>query len=344
MKNSYAMLVSSVPNIVYLTNFSAFSEIEREAFVLITKNKKYIITDKRYSEAVRKQTRGFEVIETGAICFILKEAKSFFEKNKIKTLEIEENDISVTEYKLLKKSAKLVPSDFSDRRFIKKENEIEKIKKACRIGDLAFEFILTKFKVGVTEKEISDELINFFKSKGAESSFKPIIAFGTHSSVPHHETGNTRLKKNQIVLMDFGVKFENYCSDMTRTVYFGKTPDKFKKIYETILESQKEAISKIEQDCKASDIDKAARDYIKENGYPNIIHSVGHGIGLEVHEKPHLSPSSLETIKNGMVFSVEPGIYIPDFGGVRIEDLVLVREGKAELISLSKREIIEVND
>lgn len=344
MKKSDAILVSSIPNIIFLTNFSAFSELEREAFILLTKNKKYIITDKRYSEAVKKQTSGFEIIDTGAIYFILKDAKSFFEKNKIKTLEIEEDNITVSEYKLLKKFATLIPSDFSDKRVIKTDSEIEKIKKACGIGDLAFEFILNKLKIGVTEKEISDELINFFKSKGSEFSFRPIIAFGPHSSIPHHETGNTKLKKNQIVLMDFGVKFENYCSDMTRTVYFGKAPEKFKKMYETVLNAQQMAISKIRNDSKASDIDKVARNHIKSLGYPNIIHSVGHGIGLEVHEKPHLSPSSSDTLENGMVFSIEPGIYIPEFSGVRIEDLVIVREGCAQLISKAKREIIEVND
>ncbi len=343
-KKSDAILISSIPNIVYLTGFSGFSESEREAFVLLTKNKKYIITDQRYSEAVKKQTKGFEVIENGAIYFLVKDAKEFFEINNISSLEVEENNLTVSEYKALNKFAKIFPSAFSEKRIIKTKSEIENIKKACKIGDEAFDFVLKKLKTGVTELQIADELINFFKSRNSVISFKPIVAFGANSSTPHHETGNNKLKKNHIVLMDFGVKINNYCSDMTRTVYFGRAPQEFKKIHETVLEAQKLAIAKINHQVIASEIDKTARNYILKQNYPNIIHSVGHGIGLEVHENPHISPNSKEVLKNGMIFSIEPGIYIPGFGGVRIEDLVLLRGGKAQLISHSKREIIEVND
>jgi len=344
MKKSDAILISSVPNIIYLTGFSAFSETEREAFVLLTKNKKYIFTDKRYSEAVKKQTKGFEVNEDGAIYFLVYDAKQFFEKNNIKSLEVEENNLTVAEYKSLRKFVKIIPSEFSNNRIIKTTNEIDLVKKACKIGDEAFDFIITKLKVGITEKEISDELTNFFKSKIADTSFKPIVAFGPNSSIPHHETSNIKLKRNQIVLLDFGVKINNYCSDMTRTVFFGRAPKEFIEMYNTVLKAQELAISSIKEGIKSSVVDKSARDYILKQNYPNIIHSVGHGIGLEVHENPHISPNSKELLKNGMIFSIEPGIYIPKFGGVRIEDLVLLREGNAQLLSHSKREIIEIND
>jgi Xaa-Pro aminopeptidase len=344
MKNKpEATLISSVPNIIYLTNYSGFSETEREAFILLTKNKKYIITDKRYSEAVEK-IKGFEIIDCGANYFISKLSKEFFKENNIKTLAIEENNITLFESKLLKKSAKLIPSDFSKKRVLKTEKEIENIKKACDIGDEAFKFILTKLKVGVSENDISEELISFFKSKNADFSFKPIVAFGAHSSIPHHKTEKTKLEKNQIVLLDFGVKVNNYCSDMTRTVYFGKADEKFKKIYNTVLNAQKKAIEQIKENANLSLIDKTAREFILEQGFSNIIHAVGHGIGIEVHEAPSVSPYSKNIIKNGMVFSVEPGIYIPEFGGARIEDLVVVRNGKAQLISHAEREIIEIHD
>jgi Xaa-Pro aminopeptidase len=343
MNKSDAILISSVPNIIYLTGFSAFSEIEREAFILITGNKKYLITDKRYSESVKKQTKGFEIIETGAIHFLV-ESENFFKEKNIRVLEIEENNLTVEEFKLLKKSVKMVATNFSDKRINKTKSEIQNLKKACEIGDQAFDFIITKLKTGITEIEISDELINFFKSKNADISFKPIVAYGSNSSIPHHQTGRSKLKKNQIVLLDFGVKFNNYCSDMTRTVFFGNPPKEFIRIYETVLKAQQLAISKIKDTVKASEIDKVARNYILKQNFPNIIHSVGHGIGLEVHEKPHISPNSKDILKSDMVFSVEPGIYIPGFGGVRIEDLVLVREGFPELISNAKREIIGVND
>lgn len=342
LKNSEAILISGIPNVIYFTNFSGFSDIEREVFLLVTKNKNYLITDRRYSEAVEKQVADFKVIDTGAINFLIN-GKEFFEKEKINLLNIEENNLTVSEYKALKKYIKTKNVDLKNLRIIKNDLEIKNIKKACEIGDLAFEYILTKLKIGVTEKEISDELINFFKSKNADFSFKPIVAFGENSSAPHHENSDRKLEENQIVLLDFGVKVNNYCSDMTRTVFFGKADKKFKEIYNNVLEAQKLSIESVKLNIKASEIDKKARDYILKNNFPNIIHSVGHGIGIEVHETPHISPNSTQKIKNGMTFSVEPGIYISNYGGVRIEDLVLVRDGCAELISHSKREIIEVN-
>ncbi len=344
MKNSEAELISKVPNIFYMTGFSGFYENEREAFLIITNNKKIIITDRRYSEAVRKKVKNFEVIDSGANNFLSNGAESFFKKEKINSLKFEEDNLTVAEFKKLKKYIKMVPLDTSKLRIVKNDSEIKNIKQASRIGDGAFNFILTILKVGVTEKNISDELISFFKQKNADKSFDPIVAFGSNSSVPHHQAGNTKLKKNQIVLLDFGVKVNNYCSDMTRTVFFGKANVKFKNIYKTVLTAQQNAIKVIKDKAQASKIDGAARSYILSKGYPNIIHAVGHGIGIEVHEAPILSPKSKDVLENGMVFSVEPGVYIPGYGGVRIEDLVLVREGKAWLISHAKREIIEVND
>jgi len=343
MKTSDAILISSVPNIIYFTNYSGFSETEREAFILITTNKNYLITDSRYSEALKKHTSGFEIINSGAINFI-SNAKDFFHINKIYTLAIEEDNITLAESKLLKKSVKIVPTFFFQKRIIKTPQEIENIKKACKIGDMAFNFILAKLKTGITEKEISDELIGFFKLKNADLSFKPIVAFGPHSSIPHHENSDTKLKKDQIVLLDFGVKVNNYCSDMTRTVFFGEAPEEFKKIHKTVLNAQQKTIKNIKPNMKLSEIDKTARDYILSQNFPNIIHAVGHGVGIEVHEAPSVSPSSKDIVKNGMVFSIEPGIYVPGYGGVRIEDLVLIKNGNVELISHAKREIIEIHD
>lgn len=343
MKASDATLISSVPNIIYLTKYSGFSETEREAFILLIGSKKYLISDSRYSEALEKQTVDFEIINSGAINFI-SNAKNFFKENKIKTLSVEENNLTLAEYKLLKKIAKIIPSDFSKKRIIKTGQEIENIKRACKIGDLAFVHILTRLKIGITEQQVSDELITYFKSKQADLSFKPIVAFGAHSSVPHHESSNTKLGNDQIVLLDFGVKVNNYCSDISRTVFFGAANEEFKRMHKTVLEAQQNAIKKIKLNTKLSEIDKAAREYILDQKFPNIIHAVGHGIGIEVHEPPTVSPNSKDLVKDGMVFSVEPGIYIPGFGGVRIEDLVLVRNGKAQLISRAEREIIEVHD
>ncbi|MDP3733126.1 MAG: M24 family metallopeptidase, partial [Candidatus Daviesbacteria bacterium] len=200
--------------------------------------------------------------------------------------------------------------------------------------DLAFDFILKKIQSGITEKEIAKELENFIKYKGAVISFPSIVAFGKNSSVPHHQTGDKRLTINdKLILLDFGVKINGYCSDMTRTIFFGKPSGKQRKIYETVLEAQKRAVDFVNKQIKngkiikAKEVDQVAREYIKSKGFFDIPHSLGHGIGLEVHEHPNLSPKSKDILKEGMVFSIEPGIYIQGEGGVRIEDLFVLEKG-----------------
>lgn len=345
MNKSEAILISSVPNIIYLTGFLGFSDLEREAFVLITKNNKYLATDKRYSDSLK--INGFKIIDTGAYNFIVN-LNEILKKEKIKSIGIEGDNLTVNEYLILKKQFKLFFNDFKKIRTIKSPDEIKKIKKACKTGDEAFEYILKKIRLGVTENQISNYLLAFFESKNTEMSFNPIVAFGKHSSIPHHQNTNIKLNKNQIILMDFGVKFENYCSDMTRTVFFGKPDHKYLKIYQTVKDAQEQAINFVNKNAnkiiKLSDVDKAARDYILQSGFESIPHSLGHGIGLEVHESPNLSPKSDDLLSNNMVFSIEPGIYINNYGGVRIEDLVVVRNNKLELISHANREIITIND
>ena len=174
------------------------------------------------------------------------------------------------------------------------------------------------------------ELEFFIRKTGAKISFEPIVAFGKNTAIPHHHTGDSKLEKDQFVLLDFGVKYQDYCSDMTRTVFFGSPTKEHQKIYQIVLDAQKAAVDFIKknlkqnQEIKAQDVDKIAREYIISKGYPIIPHSLGHGIGLQVHERPFLSPKSQDILKPGMIFSIEPGIYIPEFGGVRIEDLYLL--------------------
>jgi len=358
-----AALVSSVPNIIYLTGYSGFSYFEREAFLLISKNKSYLITDGRYSEAVSNiilSSPKYELLEITSQNTIDK----IFEKlsARIKKVGIEENDITVAENRRLKKYFKTKPlKDLQTLRVIKDQSEISKIEKACKIGDKAFDFILKKLKAGVTEKQIAFELEMFIKKTGSDPSFPSIVAFGKNSSMPHHITSNSKLITHNPILLDFGVRFDNYCSDMTRTVFFGKADDKFKKIYQTVLNAQEKAINLLNNKChserseesrsfgllpqddiKASDVDKVARSHIIDHGFPTIPHSLGHGIGIKVHEGPRLSPKSKDILKPGMVFSIEPGIYLPGYGGVRIEDLVVLEKSKLKLLTHSPKQIIEI--
>ncbi|MDD5415502.1 MAG: Xaa-Pro peptidase family protein [Candidatus Daviesbacteria bacterium] len=329
-QNLDAVLISAVSNICYLTGYANFSQNEREAYLIITKNEQFIITDGRYSGVIKRQVPYFKLLElTGE-----NSLKNIFAKfARLKVLGIEEDEITVSEHKMLKKHFKKMKHlDIKSHRSVKTDDEIRKIEEAAKLGDKAFKYILGKIKEGISEKELAYELELFIKKNGGELSFPPIIAFGRNSAIPHHQTGETKLdkKEGQFILLDFGVKLENYCSDMTRTIIFGKPTNKQKRIYETVLKAQQKAIdfinSKIKsgKKVKASDADKTARDFIISQKYPNIPHSLGHGIGLQVHEHPSLSSKSRDILKTGMVFSIEPGIYLPDFGGVRTEDLFCI--------------------
>ena len=351
--NTDAVLISSVSNIIYLTGYSGFSNTEREAYLLITKTQQYIITDGRYSEAVLLHIPHFELIERTIKNTLDDIFKKLIKKHHIKKLGLEEDNLSVSEFKQIKKHYNnTYHYSLTAMRSVKDNDEIARIEKACDLGDKTFDYILKKIKKGVSEKEIAFEIEFFIKKNGADLSFPTIVAFGKNSAIPHHQSGNDILNNNQFVLLDFGVKLNNYCSDMTRTIFFGKPTEKQKKIYQVVLESQKRAIDFLNtkykilntktKSLKASDVDNAARDYIIEQNYPTIPHSLGHGIGIEVHEFPNISPNSKDILKEGMVFSIEPGIYIPGFGGVRIEDLVVLEKQDPRLLTKSRKTLIEL--
>ncbi len=352
------ILVSDPANIFYLSGITFFEPTEREGFLLITTNKNYVITSSLYTEAVQKYLRGFTLLETTIKKSLEKNLRGIFKITPLKKIGFEEASLTVSEYNIFKKTFKLSPAGglVEKLRAIKNQGEIEKIKKACRVTDEAFDYILSEIKEGGTEREISDKLERFFRNKDMSSSFSPVIAFGPNSSRPHHISGNTKLSRNQIILMDFGVRNGGYCSDFTRTVFFGSPTAKFKKIYQTVLDAQNKAIefinsqlstpiqsgSMVNNQLFAHEVDKIARNHIIERGFPSIPYSLGHGIGIDVHESPSLSPKSKSGLKNGMVFSIEPGIYLNGWGGVRIEDLFLLEENSLKKITYSASEIISL--
>lgn len=349
-KNFDAILVSAVPNIIYLTGFAGFSSQEREAYLLLTKSGNYIFTDGRYFEAVRK-IKSFQLIESSSDKKFEDGLREIVAKEKIKKLVIDEGDIKVSELRKIRKATSICFNEnlIEDLRKVKNETEIKNIKKACELGDQTFKYILSEIKPGITEKEIAQKIEVFILKHKAQISFRPIVAFGSNSSFPHHVSSGKKLKKNEIILLDFGVKTEGgYCSDMTRTVFSGRASKEQKRIYKTVLEAQTKAIEFLKssiinhQSIKSSNVDHAAREHIESQGFSSIPHSLGHGIGLEVHEKPSISPRSKNELENGMVFSVEPGIYIPGYGGVRIEDLILLTAKGPQIITRANRQIIEL--
>lgn len=346
-QNLNAALITKVADIIYLTNYSGFSTEEREAFLFIAPKRGYLFTDGRYSEAVKKLIPHFELIEISAKSKFKDLLSEMIKKLKIQNLGIQEQDLKVTEYKTLKKIIKnLKPFKFHEHRSIKSAEEIRLIQKACEIGDQTFKFIQTKIISDITEKQLMFYLENFIRDQGFEPSFKTIVAFAQNSAIPHHQTGNRKLKPGDFVLLDFGVKFKNYCSDMTRTLIFGNPSDEQKQIHQVVKRAQQKAFDYLKQNFqkgfKAANLDKIARDHILEAGFPSIPHSLGHGIGIEVHEYPYLGVNSKEILKPGMVFSIEPGIYLPDLGGVRIEDLYVIEENGVKQLTSSSKELVNI--
>lgn len=343
-----ALLLTSSYNIAYLTGIHAFSIEEREARILITTKNSYLFTDARYLEMV-KPLSFIKIREINSSNPFSKQLSSIFKEEKIKSLGFEEENITYHEISTLEE--KIDHIDFipvtdvvEQIRSIKDNTEVEKIKKACALTDKAFEFIQDHLKPGVTELEIKAKLENFIRLQGENISFESIIAFGKNSAIPHHMSTNESLVHDTCILFDFGAKVDGYCSDISRTLYFGKPKDEFLRVYNSVKETQELAIdflkSHMSKDFMLNKAQEIANSHLRKNGYADIPHSLGHGVGLQVHESPTLSPYADEKLTPGMIITVEPGIYIPGHHGVRIEDTALVTTDGIEILTKSPKELI----
>jgi Xaa-Pro aminopeptidase len=344
-----AVLISSTPNIIYLTNFNHFYEEEREGFLLITKKNNYILTDKRYTHAVQKHVKNFTLCEIAYMHGFKDWIKKIFSEENVKTLGVEENNITIKEQKMLLPYAQEISHfDLTPLREKKSSKELVILQKVNDIADRAFHYLLTQIKAGMTENEIASLIEIFAKKNSAELAFDTIVAIEENGAFIHHKTGQKKLQKNNCILLDFGLKYENYCSDMSRTFFLGKASIEQKKVYNTVLAAQQKAIDSIKnklekkQPIRGADVDKVAREYIIEQSFASFAHGLGHGIGLEVHEKPHLRPPSDSLLESGMVFTIEPGIYLPDRFGVRIEDVFSIHQDKLIQLTKSPRDLLEL--
>lgn len=340
-------LITNPDNIFYLTGFPLHKDAPgREVFLLLTKKGNLFITDGRLTEFAKQVVpKKFTVVERNYKSSVIEIIKSFLYKNKFKTLEYEKADLTVLELEKLTKDLKKIKLIGSKEaieklRLIKNKKEIEAIKKAAEITDKTFSFILPCLKAGVTETEIVWKIKTIFHSFSATAAFKPIVASGAGSSIPHYLSTSKKLKNNELVLLDFGAKYQGYCSDMTRIVFLGKADSKTRNIYNTVLTAQEKALKLKTRSAKK--IDKMARDTIIKAGFPSIPHGVGHGVGISIHEDPRLNPKSEDRLKTGMVFTIEPGIYIKGWGGIRIEDLVVYEEKGIEVLSKTNKKLIEL--
>lgn len=336
------ILIQNSINRSYISGFKGSSGI-----LYISKESSVLFTDFRYVEQATKQAPNFTIINY-TLKGLFEEVNELIGKENIKTIGFEAETISFHQYKEYREklSASMVPTYqvVEKLRMVKDSQEISCIKEAAQIADQAFKHILSFLKEGVAERDIALELEYFMKKSGASDlSFGTIIASGASSSLPHAVPTDKKLQNSDFVVMDFGCIYKGYCSDMTRTVVIGKAGNRHKEIYETVLIAQKKALEGIEPNKKGKDIDKIARDYIASKGYGEYFgHGLGHCVGMEVHENPRFSMNEETIFLPGMVVTVEPGIYIPDFGGVRIEDLVVVTQEGMDNLTSSPKELIEV--
>lgn len=335
-----AFIITSSENRYYLSGFSGTAGI-----LLITKDQSFLFTDFRYVEQAKLQAGDFQIVNhEGKINSTLdKYIKSYSCEN----VGFEGDFVTFFEYENLKKSLKdveLVPVSnmVEEIRMIKDEVEVENIRKAASIADGAFEHVLNIIAPGKTEKEIALELEYFMRLKGASgTSFATIVASGKRSALPHGLATDKVLEKGDLVTMDFGCIYNHYCSDMTRTIVIGNPSPKQKEIYNIVLEAQNLALDDIKAGKATKDIDALSRGYIEQKGYGEYFgHGLGHSVGLFIHERPSLSFRDTYRLKSNMLVTVEPGIYIPNWGGVRIEDLVVVNETGIENLTHSSKDLI----
>ena len=342
LKSSHeAVIIYSPENRRYFSGFPS-----SDGYLVVTKNDAVLFNDSRYIEAAQKNARCRALQVTRASI----EIKQYLKDNGILRAYTERERVTVSISDFFKTAflpcrttpSKKLEKKIDELRRIKTAEEIESIKKAQAIAEDAFEYILTFIKPGVTEKQIALELDFYMLSHGAEAlSFETIAVTGAKSSMPHGVPDDTVVKNGDFITMDFGAVYNGYHSDMTRTVAVGNISDEQKEIYNIVLSAQKAALKILKKGLPCCDADKAARDIIKNAGYGDYFgHSTGHGVGIEIHEKPNLAPKSDHILEVGNIVTVEPGIYIPDKFGVRIEDMALITENGCENLTSTPKELI----
>ncbi|ANU17059.1 Xaa-Pro dipeptidase [Planococcus maritimus] len=333
-----SLLVTNPYNLRFITGFTGTAGL-----ALITPNDAWFITDFRYTEQAGEQVKEFKVVQ--AQKGLLDEVARIVQEAAVERLAFEQDYMTFATYSQYqdKLTATLEPVSglIEQLRMVKAPEEIDVLKAAAKIADDAFEHICTYIKPGMTELQVSNELEFFMREQGAtSSSFDIIVASGLRSALPHGVASDKKIEQGDLITLDFGALYQGYVSDITRTVAVGEPSDKLKEIYKIVLDSQVLALEKIKPGMTGIEADAIARDYIKSKGYGEAFgHSTGHGIGLEVHEGPGLSFRSETVLEPGMAVTVEPGIYLPGIGGVRIEDDILITETGNERLTHSSKEL-----
>lgn len=331
IQNLEAFFITNFFNILYFSGFRTLVPHEREAFLLVTKKNLYIFSDGRYADIFKPQDGvSFKLLssEKG----LLKHLQEIISEERITKLGFEREDLKWSEYNMFQKSLgiELVPQDRvgGKIRAVKEKDEIQKIQKACEIGDNCLSDISKLLHIGMTEKEVAWKIESWIREKGLGIAFDPIVAVDVNSAIPHYDTKNGAgiIKNNSIVLIDMGVQYEEYNSDITRMFFMGRQSDEVITVYEVLRNTQEKTVQQISQIQKPIHLDTYCRKLITDNRQSNYSHSTGHGVGLEVHEYPKISSMSDDDLKPGNVFTIEPGIYYSGKWGMRIEDTIVITD------------------
>lgn len=330
---------SSHSNVFYLSGFSSSN-----AYIVLTPEKGYFLTDGRYYEGAKEKVNHLEVI---LIKKLSESLRQIFQDLNIKKVGFEKDKISVSFYERLKSDFPEIQFEGFDGflnniRMVKSEEEIEIIKDAVIKTDKIFSKILQNINFFDTELSVRRKIVDLiFEEGGTSESFPAIVATGKNSAIPHHETSLTKIEKNNPLLIDMGMKLKGYCSDFTRTFFIGKPHQKLIDIYNVVKEAHLEAVSVVKAGIQIKEIDLKARSVIEKYGYGEyFIHSTGHGIGIDIHEEPRIYKDNEDFLRENTVFTIEPGIYIPNLGGVRLENIVVARKNSAEILTQTPLDLI----
>jgi Xaa-Pro aminopeptidase/Xaa-Pro dipeptidase len=340
-----AFVIFSPVNITYISSFNGHA-----ATLLLTSNKCYLITDYRYFEQAKSQATGFEIICRDRTKQSLGQLlNQLLEQNSISNLYFEADHISYSQWQGLKQDLSItktlpITRTIEDLRYFKSELEIKNIQKAANIADNALENTLSLVKENVTERELATELEYQMSLLGSEEmSFPTILVFAERSALPHGIPGNRKLKNGDLILIDFGAVHKGYRSDMTRTYVFGKANKQQKEIHKIVANAQQKAIDAIKIGVSGEYLYRQSEKVLLSSPYAEYMgEGLGHGVGLDLHEFPFMGKNCNLKIQEGCVITVEPGIYIPDWGGVRIEDDIAVTKNGIEILNNSPRELLEL--
>lgn len=328
------LLVTKEANVSYLSNFQGAGQL------LITPTKKILITDFRFQEQLQHKLTSWQILIRKNFSSLSDELLLLSKQFRLRRLGFEASSLAYQPYRKLNsalRSIHLIPtvSMVEDIRKIKSPAEIKLIKKAAALAVKSFIFSMKIIHPGKREDQVARQIRNFMQEHGAEdAAFDIIIASGKRSALPHAPLAQRKIGKNDAVLIDLGCRISGYNSDLTRTVFLGKIKDKLKRVYAVVYAAQQKAIQSVRAGVESSQIDNIARQYIKREKLDKFFgHALGHGIGREVHEEPVISPKNKEILRAGMIITIEPGVYIPNLGGVRIEDMVLVTKKGCEILT-----------